>query len=63
MYNKKFKELSSDELSEVITRYVDQNRYEHYPPTGKSKTQLLNWFENTYYNRSEIKEYFEFWYN
>ena len=63
MHGKKFSEITANELLEVINRYVDQNRYEHYPPSNKNKAQLLNWFESQYYDRYVLKDFFNFWYN
>lgn len=39
MHGKDFKELNSNEILELINRYVDQNRYEDYPPNQRNKIQ------------------------
>jgi hypothetical protein len=62
--DKKFNELTANELIQVIQAYCDQNNYEFdYKLDYKNKKDIEYYFTSNFYPLFYLEIYFDYWIN
>ena len=57
----KFKDLTANELMQVVQNYCDQNKYEFdYDLNYKTRQDVVSYFESNFYGIHELKTYFKY---
>lgn len=63
---KQFKELTPTEILDVMREYAESNRYP-FPDIEitrwTTRVDVLKYFEDNYYRRSVLIDFFEYWCN
>ena len=60
--DKKFNELTANELLQVIQAYCDENNYEfNYELDYKNKKDVENYFKDNFYSLYVLEDFFNYW--
>ena len=60
----KFKDLSANELMQVVASYCDQNRYGfNYNLKYKTRQDVENYYVSSFSQLHELKSFFKYWTN
>lgn len=60
--DKKFNELTANELLQVIQAYCDENNYEfNYEFDYKNKKDVENYFKDNFYSLYVLEDFFNYW--